>query len=255
MTPPTKATPGEFGQGLKRIRESAGLSLEAISARTKIGCRMLAAIEDGAFDRLPNQVFARMFVRQYLEFVGAPRDQWLPEFDAAWRHFAESSQPFPIGPTLPVRRRRLGPWIIGLALVAGGVTGVLIVERRPNTGSPAAVPATALVNPPEPVPAPPASAPPVQSAPTPPPTTLVLKALQGPCWVEVRIAGEEASSRLLAAGTAWEVPAGGKGIDLVLGDAGAASVTYMGDVRSPAGRPGEVAHIHLAGTAPAPGGR
>lgn len=264
MTPLSKATPREFGQELKHARESAGLSLEAISARTKIGGRMLAAIEDGEFGRLPNQVFARMFVRQYLELIGASPDEWLPGFDAAWRHFAESSQSFPIGPSLPVKRRRLGPWMIGLALVAAAVAGILLVEKRQGPSSSETAGAQALVAPRQQPAAPsaPAPTPPVQPPSTPPagfaptttpqPTTLVVKALQAPCWVEVRVAGEKASSRLLAAGTAWEVAAGGKGIDLVLGDAGAASIAYMGNVRTPAGRAGEVARIHLAGSASPP---
>ncbi len=256
--PPTKATPREFGQELKHARESAGLSLEAIAARTKIGGRMLAAIEDGEFGRLPSKVFARMFVRQYLEMVGAAPEEWLPAFDAAWRRFAESSQSFPIGPSPPVRKRRLGPWMIGLALVAAGVAGVLLMERRQGPAPADATGVHALEAAPQaPAPAPaPTFAPATQSTPsaTPLATTLVVKALQAPCWVEVRVAGGKASSRLLGAGTTWEVAAGGKEVDLVLGDAGAASVAYMGDMRSPAGRPGEVARIHLAGNSAPPAG-
>ncbi len=279
MTPLTKATPREFGQELKHARENAGLSLEAIAARTKIGGRVLAALEDGEFGRLPSQVFARMFVRQYLELVGAAPEEWLPSFDAAWRRFTESSQSFPIGPSLPVKRRRLGPWMIGLALVAAAVAGVFLVERRqgqapPDAGeapasaaapqAPAAVPQAPAAAPQAPAAVPQAPAPPVATAPAapttaapaaaPPATTLVVRALQSPCWVEVRIAGEKASSRLLAAGVAWEVAAGGREVDLVLGDAGAASVAYLGHVRSPAGRPGEVARIHLADGPPPPAG-
>ena len=264
MMPLTKATPREFGQELKHARESAGLTLEAIAARTKIGGRMLAAIEDGEYGRLPSQVFARMFVRQYLEFIGAAPDEWLPGFDAAWRRFAESSQSSPIGPSLPLKRRRLGPWMIGLALVAAGVAAVLLVERRqgPAPADTGEAPALAAAQPAAAAPSAATQAPPLRPTPTaqpapaapPPPTTLVVRALQAPCWVEVRIAGERASSRLLAAGAAWEVAAAGREIDLVLGDAGAASIAYMGDLRSPAGRPGEVARIHLAGSVPPPAG-
>ena len=264
MTPLTKATPREFGQELKHARESAGLTLEAIAARTKIGVRTLAAIEDGEFGRLPSQMFARMFVRQYLELIGAAPEEWLPGFDAAWRRFAESSQSFPIGPSPPMKKRHLGPWMIGLALVAAGVAAVLLLERRQGQAPPdtTEAPALAAAQPAPAAPSAPTQAPPLRPTPpaqpapaaTPPPTTLVVRALQAPCWVEVRIAGEKASSRLLAAGAAWEVAADGREIDLVLGDAGAISVAYMGDVRSPAGRPGEVARIHLAGNAPPPAG-
>jgi hypothetical protein len=70
--------------------------------------------------------------------------------------------------------------------------------------------------------------------------------------VEIRIAGEKPMSRLLEAGETWEVGAGGKEVELVLGDAGVATVAYMGEVRSPAGAPGAVARFHMGG-APKPG--
>jgi hypothetical protein len=253
MTSLTNGTPREFGQALKHVRESGGVSLEAIAAHTKIGGRMLAAIEDGEFGRLPNQVFAKIFVRQYLEFIGASSEEWLPGFDAAWRRFAESSQSFPVGPSPPMKKRRLGPWMIGLVLVGAGVAAVLVVERRQGPAPPetAVAPALAVTPLPPSVPQTLAFMPPVRPAPaaTPPPTTLVVRALQAPCWVEVWIAGEKALSRLLGSGAVWEVAADGKEIDLVLGDAGAASVAYMGDVRSPVGRGGEVVRIHLLGNA------
>jgi cytoskeletal protein RodZ len=257
MTPLANGTPREFGQALKRLRESAGVPLEAITARSKIGSRMLAAIEEGEFGRLPNQVFARIFVRQYLEIVGAAPEDWLPGFEDAWRRFAESSQPLPVGSPAPAKQRRLGPWMIGLVLVGAGVAAVLLLERRqaPAPAETATIPAVAIAPLPSATPAAAAATAPAEPAPAaavPPPTTLVVKALQGPCWVEVRINGEMATSRLLGAGAVWEIPAGGRGVDLVLGDAGAASVAYMGDVRNPVGRSGEVARIHLpANTTPA----
>ena len=47
------------------------MTINDISDRTKISVRMLAALESGEFGRLPNLVFARMFLRQYLDFIGA----------------------------------------------------------------------------------------------------------------------------------------------------------------------------------------
>jgi cytoskeleton protein RodZ len=272
MTPPTKATPREYGEALRRAREAGGSSLDTIAARTKISVRLLTAIEEGEFGRLPNHTFARMFVRQYVEMIGAPPGEWLEGFEAAWRQFADSSQPMPVGLPIRARSRRVGPWAVGLAVVAVAGAAVFLVESRREPAvavSAAPTPAQESTSPAEPSrPAPEATPPPSeakastgstaaaavepQRAPTAvvpaAATTLVVSAPRGPCWVEVRVAGEIAASRLLAAGAVWQVSAAGRPIDLVLGDAGAASVAYMGELHDPAGRPGQVARLHLAGS-------
>ena len=99
--------------------------------------------------------------------------------------------------------------------------------------------------------APPAPATPAAPEAASRPGALVIRTGKSACWVEVRVAGEAAASRLLQADSAWEIGAAGKNVDLVLGDAGAASIEYLGHTQSPAGRPGEVAHIHLTGNPPA----
>ncbi len=248
MVLPTNATPQEFGEALQGARTAAGVPLEAIAERTKISIHALRALESGNFSRLPDRVFARMFLRQYLELIEAPQQAWLAAFDAAWQRFLDSSQPFFVRPAAPVRRRKVGPWVVGSAIVAAGFVSVVLIERGQRGSGPQRViriPATTPAAPaPAAVPAQPTAAP--TAAPV-APGTLIVRAGKEECWVEVRVSGEKAASRLLAPGTVWEVPAGGKDVDLTLGNAGSAAVEYMGEVRSPAGPEGEVARIHLSG--------
>jgi cytoskeleton protein RodZ len=246
----TKITSRDFGEALRAAREKAGVTIEAISGRTKISVRQLAALESGDFGQLPNQVFAKMFLHQYLDLIQAEPENWLHAFDAAWRKFAESSQSFVVGPVVPVRRRRAGPWIVSLVLVAAAVTGVLLVERRqhvtgglslvraPEQRAPAGTTAGRAAAPVSPTPT-------VAAEHTPQPGVLFIRTGGTSCWAEVHVSGERPSSRLLASSAVWEVAAGGREVDLVLGDAGAVSIEYLGEFRSPVGRPGEVAHIHL----------
>lgn len=253
MSPPAKTTPREFGEALKSTRSAAGIALETIADRTKISLRTLVALEAGEFARLPNRVFARMFLRQYLELLGRSSDDWMPAFEAAWQRFEESRKPTPVYAPVPIRKRRVGPWVVGLGLVAIGVAGVLLIEERSNEGRPAVLAPTpqpvAAVRTFEPTPGPP---PPTPTT-APEPGVLIVRAGQAPCWVEIRVTGEKAVARLLQAGATWEVPAGGREVELVLGDAGAASVEYMGEIRSPAGASGAVARFRMTGT-PVPRG-
>jgi len=76
---------------LRRTRERAGLSIEDISARTKIQIPLLEAIERGDFERVPGGLFVRGFLRAYAREVGldpeavvaAYLDQYEPEVHIA----------------------------------------------------------------------------------------------------------------------------------------------------------------------------
>lgn len=58
------------GQKLKRAREAAGLTLDQVSAETRINLRHLGMIEDGRFADLPAKTYAVGFSRTYARMVG-----------------------------------------------------------------------------------------------------------------------------------------------------------------------------------------
>jgi len=59
-----------FGERLKKEREKRGMTLEEVSAATKIGVRSLKALEQEKFDLLPGGIFNRGFVRSYAKHLG-----------------------------------------------------------------------------------------------------------------------------------------------------------------------------------------
>ena len=61
------------GGELRAAREQQGLSLDELSARTKIGLERLKAIEDEEVDRLPPVVYLKGFVART-----RPRLVWIP---------------------------------------------------------------------------------------------------------------------------------------------------------------------------------
>jgi cytoskeletal protein RodZ len=72
-----------FGARLKRERERRGITLEDISVSTKIGTRMLHALEEDHFDQLPGGIFNRGFVRAYAHHLGMDEEQVIADYLAA----------------------------------------------------------------------------------------------------------------------------------------------------------------------------
>jgi cytoskeletal protein RodZ len=69
-----------FGEKLKQEREKRKITLEQISASTKIGTRMLQALEEDKFNQLPGGIFNKGFVRAYSRCVGLDEDQTVAEY-------------------------------------------------------------------------------------------------------------------------------------------------------------------------------
>ncbi|HWY55035.1 MAG TPA: RodZ domain-containing protein [Terriglobales bacterium] len=72
-----------FGAQLKKEREKQGVSLEDISVSTKIGTRMLRALEEEHFDQLPGGIFNKGFIRAYARCLHMDEDQAVADYLAA----------------------------------------------------------------------------------------------------------------------------------------------------------------------------
>jgi cytoskeleton protein RodZ len=94
---------GQFGEALRRERESRGVALASITDSTKISSRHLVALEHEQFAQLPGGVFNKGIVRGYARVVGLDEDAWVGRFmsayqasgavtddDASWIEFAEN---------------------------------------------------------------------------------------------------------------------------------------------------------------------
>jgi cytoskeletal protein RodZ len=85
---------GTFGDKFRRERERQGIKLEDVSNSTKIGSRMLRAIEEEHFDQLPGGVFNKGFIRAYAKHLGLDEEETITGYVAALNQF--NSQP--LGP-------------------------------------------------------------------------------------------------------------------------------------------------------------
>jgi cytoskeletal protein RodZ len=80
--------------GLAAIRKNRGISLEQISASTKIGVRSLDAIERGDFRKLPGGIYNTSYIRQYARAIDYPEGAILAFYNRTMSAVdAETSRP------------------------------------------------------------------------------------------------------------------------------------------------------------------
>ena len=72
-----------LGARLKEERVRRGVTLDEISRSTKIGTRLLRALEDEHFDQLPGGIFNKGFIRAYARFLGIDEEQAIADYLAA----------------------------------------------------------------------------------------------------------------------------------------------------------------------------
>jgi len=80
LVTPGQATVGEFGDKFRKAREKKELSLDDVSNVTKISSRMLQAIEEEHFDRLPGGVFNKGFIRAYAKHLGLNDEEAVTDY-------------------------------------------------------------------------------------------------------------------------------------------------------------------------------
>jgi cytoskeletal protein RodZ len=110
---------GEFGDKFRKAREKKEISLDDVSNVTKIGVRMLRAIEEEHFDQLPGGVFNKGFIRAYAKHLGLNDEEAVSDYLACLRQAQidahEVWEPVSAKPTsaprlaMPDRRRPVEP--------------------------------------------------------------------------------------------------------------------------------------------------
>ncbi len=109
-----------FGDHLRRAREERSLTLQDISASTKISTRSLQALEDEHFDLLPGGIFNKGFVRAYARCVGLDEEKILAEYLAAAKVAAPESEMLTLSSQLPSAREVANePWPVSAASLVG----------------------------------------------------------------------------------------------------------------------------------------
>ncbi len=256
------------GSYLREVRESKGIGLEEAAKVTRIGRNYLAAIEDGAFDKLPSSAYVKGFLRVYAGFLGLSGDEVIAMLDNSAD--AQQGQPARDGEKKTQRRRQRTPtsmpgrWLVPFfLLVAVCVTAYIINDKEEKTERgakepPAISSSTQVAARPAPVLPPRTSA--MQNPP--PPVADSLKNATIPadagthggiilrlkvnqdCWLNITIDNTVSQQYDLKAGDLIEWK-GEKVFTLDIGNAGGIEGEFNGKPLKPFGEPGKTAHVTL----------
>ncbi len=162
----------ELGARLRQARESQGLSLAQVAIDTRILQQSLAALEEGAYHRLPSDVVIRGFIRNYAQYLGLPVDEQIE----LYRRERGATDQIRIVPatTPPPTRTYVLPSFFGVFFVTIALVGLAYVALnavgRLGDRSTAAVSTAPTLTVPPPSPLPAATAGPVATIAIPPRT-------------------------------------------------------------------------------------
>lgn len=125
-----------LGKTLAAMRVKKGLSIEEVSAITRINARLVRLIEEDQYDQLPGEVFIKGLLRSYAGVVGLSGDEVVARFNAMGVLMKDRS---PVMISVPLRpeprwlSRMVFP-VLAILVVAGLIiyyAGYL--ERRTDT--------------------------------------------------------------------------------------------------------------------------
>lgn len=116
-----------------------GVSLDQIVATTKIGRRLLLALEEEQFDLLPGGIFNKSYVKAYAKCVGINEDEAVAEYMLAANEAPPDTrviaqQHASIHSNRPMQRSGFPvlPVLILLVVIAGGIGGWKVYQDRQN---------------------------------------------------------------------------------------------------------------------------
>ncbi len=137
-----------LGQELRKKREERGSSLKDIADQTKIGQRLLQALEDDRHDLLPEMFFLKGVLRSYVKAIGADEayfmDRLAKVIGAPALEEESAAEEKPRGRH---RLLKIAALVAGLAVVAAA--GYVLLKGRP-AAKPAPAPTEAAATRPAP---------------------------------------------------------------------------------------------------------
>ncbi len=121
------------GEFFKQVREAKGLTIDEVASKTRIRTDFVKALEDGNFAKLPDQVFARGFVRSYARSLGLDEEDAIHRFIQSAGSFYEKQDERERLKTRQVeedRKRQANRKTVAIAIGVAVLTLIFLLSRE-----------------------------------------------------------------------------------------------------------------------------
>ncbi len=122
----------DIGEVLRETRMRKRVDMSQVEAATKIRAKYLRALENEEWDMLPGPTFVKTFLRTYAEYLELDARSLVEEYKQRYER-PSSGELTPFAPmrrgSRGRRRRRLGPWLAVLLLLAAVAGGLWYLGR------------------------------------------------------------------------------------------------------------------------------
>ncbi|MEX5216111.1 MAG: helix-turn-helix domain-containing protein, partial [Nitrospiraceae bacterium] len=122
-----------IGDFFRQVRETKGLTVDEVASKTRIRADFVRAIEEGNYARLPDQVFARGFVRSYARSLGLDEEDALQRFvQSAGSYYDRQNERerLKLKQEEEDRRRRASRKAVGVAIAVAVASLVVLLTRQ-----------------------------------------------------------------------------------------------------------------------------
>lgn len=122
-----------IGDFFRHVRETKGLTLDDVASKTRIHPDFLIALEEGNFTKLPDQVFAKGFVRSYARSLGLDEDDAMRRFEGSAGAFYDKQterEQLRLQQAEDERRRKTNRKVVAAATGVALLGLILLVTRE-----------------------------------------------------------------------------------------------------------------------------
>ncbi|WP_299414223.1 helix-turn-helix domain-containing protein [Acaryochloris sp. IP29b_bin.148] len=246
----------EIGAHLREARQAQDTSLEEISAKTMIPMRLLAAIEEGRIDSLPEAIYTRGFIRRFGDSVGLNGANLADVFSGQLSHDQLDAETKTKKRKKPLSRVRGGLrpvhlYVLYIAVICSAGLGLAYITNPSALTSAGDSPANSGAIDPQPAPSPTnpeaqetlSTQPPTTQAAN-PKTVRVDLTIKESSWLEIVVDGEVSYEGILSPGTNKTVVAK-KQLVIRAGNAGGVMLAVNKKPAKLMGSPGSVEELKL----------
>ncbi|MDP3092018.1 MAG: DUF4115 domain-containing protein [Nitrospira sp.] len=124
------------GEFFRQVRETKGLTIDEVAAKTRIRSDFVKALEDGNFAKLPDQVFARGFVRSYARSLGLDEEDAIHRFVQSAGAFYEKQderERLKVRQVEEERKRQANRKAVAVAIGIAVLTLIFLLSREQSS--------------------------------------------------------------------------------------------------------------------------